>query len=709
MVILSSPAGASGIRPSKGTYATVLSRHSDIAGVSCLMQALDRCKVAFPLLVLVTPDCRHIVRALIAQSVGRSSGSGASGYPHATPTNTTTPAAVGGLPHIASTSLHSLVVNFVEVEPVTFGSNTETPRQQSKQHQLHPHQQMTPRLSSGAPFCFTKLRVWGLEGFDRVVFLENDCLVLRNIDCLFLLDLTDDKPAFAPTFFPPDAFDSGVMALKPSKCMQQKILHALQAFQTATRQGSTDTNEPPDATAACSYPLSPPLEGIHTITRAAEGHKDTEKFANASTGLGSSPSSSDKCAQQRDGALASHCLLAPLSQDSASTDVGARMQDAASKESISPMPTARAEVQLPQGAPHGISARSRYTASKSPQRQVLSQIFQSRELRCPSPHSAENFATRSERRLPLWEAPRKLEPSAGSPSDERSLSGESLVPETPVLSMRLVMEAMKGLVGELAGVSLSSTESLERGGASLSSLSVGSAASLLPLESSSTRPGRSSSRLDGSSTRIDGSRSHLDNSRLSEGNLSRFSRRSCSEEGPRLRVNSSLQSLRLASEQDEYDSEAFQRVFARELSEHVKKLLHGSSLTGEPAEASSKESRQGSREERQTPGVPLLPQQPLQHNQSQARALAESRLSMEDQAEQGETARLRSSKTPQFASANFKPPPLWAACRPLYVVRFSSNSKPWTQEGIRGPLEIIWWRVYLGLDPFSDKQLEAFI
>ncbi|XP_026190110.1 uncharacterized protein LOC34621267 [Cyclospora cayetanensis] len=651
---------------------------------------------------------------------------------------------------------------------------------------------MTPRLSSGAPFCFTKLRVWGLEGFDRVVFLENDCLVLRNIDCLFLLDLTDDKPAFAPTFFPPDAFDSGVMALKPSKCMQQKILHALQAFQTATRQGSTDTNEPPDATAACSYPLSPPLEGIHTITRAAEGHKDTEKFANASTGLGSSPSSSDKCAQQRDGALASHCLLAPLSQDSASTDVGARMQDAASKESISPMPTARAEVQLPQGAPvaasplpqqlpppdlelspniflnhffsswfaweaphrlpfrfnaqhimlqlvggcavslpsaaaapagplpggndisrafdqHGISARSRYTASKSPQRQVLSQIFQSRELRCPSPHSAENFATRSERRLPLWEAPRKLEPSAGSPSDERSLSGESLVPETPVLSMRLVMEAMKGLVGELAGVSLSSTESLERGGASLSSLSVGSAASLLPLESSSTRPGRSSSRLDGSSTRIDGSRSHLDNSRLSEGNLSRFSRRSCSEEGPRLRVNSSLQSLRLASEQDEYDSEAFQRVFARELSEHVKKLLHGSSLTGEPAEASSKESRQGSREERQTPGVPLLPQQPLQHNQSQARALAESRLSMEDQAEQGETARLRSSKTPQFASANFKPPPLWAACRPLYVVRFSSNSKPWTQEGIRGPLEIIWWRVYLGLDPFSDKQLEAFI
>ena len=59
---------------------------------------------------------------------------------------------------------------------------------------------------------FTKLRAFGLEDIEKVVFLDADTLVLHNIDELF------DRPDFAaaPDFFVPNWFNSGVMVLAPS-------------------------------------------------------------------------------------------------------------------------------------------------------------------------------------------------------------------------------------------------------------------------------------------------------------------------------------------------------------------------------------------------------------------------------------------------------------------------------------------------------------
>lgn len=59
---------------------------------------------------------------------------------------------------------------------------------------------------------YTKLRAWELTEFDRVVLLDADTLVLRNVDELF------ERPAFAaaPDFLLPDRFNSGVMVLEPS-------------------------------------------------------------------------------------------------------------------------------------------------------------------------------------------------------------------------------------------------------------------------------------------------------------------------------------------------------------------------------------------------------------------------------------------------------------------------------------------------------------
>jgi alpha-N-acetylglucosamine transferase len=72
---------------------------------------------------------------------------------------------------------------------------------------------------------FTKLRAWELTEYDRVVLLDADTLVLKNVDDLF------DRPGFAagPDFFLPDRFNSGVMVIPPSKETFERMVAALTA------------------------------------------------------------------------------------------------------------------------------------------------------------------------------------------------------------------------------------------------------------------------------------------------------------------------------------------------------------------------------------------------------------------------------------------------------------------------------------------------
>lgn len=71
--------------------------------------------------------------------------------------------------------------------------------------------------------AYIKLRAWQLEEFDKVVLLDADTLVVRNIDDLF------DRPplAAAPDFLMPDRFNSGVMVLQPSTKTFAEMLAAL--------------------------------------------------------------------------------------------------------------------------------------------------------------------------------------------------------------------------------------------------------------------------------------------------------------------------------------------------------------------------------------------------------------------------------------------------------------------------------------------------
>ena len=59
---------------------------------------------------------------------------------------------------------------------------------------------------------YTKLHIWNLMEYDKIVYIDADTCILENIDHLF------NKPnlSAAPDVFPPDKFNAGVLIIKPS-------------------------------------------------------------------------------------------------------------------------------------------------------------------------------------------------------------------------------------------------------------------------------------------------------------------------------------------------------------------------------------------------------------------------------------------------------------------------------------------------------------
>jgi alpha-N-acetylglucosamine transferase len=80
-------------------------------------------------------------------------------------------------------------------------------------------QQMLPRFGA----AYTKLRAWQLTDFDKVVLLDADTIVMKNVDDLF------ERPELAagPDFFMPDRFNSGVMVLDPSEGTFERMIQEL--------------------------------------------------------------------------------------------------------------------------------------------------------------------------------------------------------------------------------------------------------------------------------------------------------------------------------------------------------------------------------------------------------------------------------------------------------------------------------------------------
>lgn len=67
---------------------------------------------------------------------------------------------------------------------------------------------------------WTKLRIFGLQQYETILYIDSDCLVLQDISSLFELNKiyteSESLIAAAPDLLPPHHFNSGVMVVRPS-------------------------------------------------------------------------------------------------------------------------------------------------------------------------------------------------------------------------------------------------------------------------------------------------------------------------------------------------------------------------------------------------------------------------------------------------------------------------------------------------------------
>ena len=85
-------------------------------------------------------------------------------------------------------------------------------------------------VASWSAVGLTKLRVFSLIRYSRLLYIDADCLVLHNLDHLFDTPHSTTFPfSAAPDIFPPDRFNAGVLLLSPSLPLYQHIVESLPA------------------------------------------------------------------------------------------------------------------------------------------------------------------------------------------------------------------------------------------------------------------------------------------------------------------------------------------------------------------------------------------------------------------------------------------------------------------------------------------------
>jgi glycogenin glucosyltransferase len=90
---------------------------------------------------------------------------------------------------------------------------------------------------------WAKLRLFELDGYDTILYIDADCLVVKDVSHLLRVDSTamdtmtnknnsqvaqrSGLLAAAPDIFPPDKFNAGVMVLRPSKAVFNDMMARL--------------------------------------------------------------------------------------------------------------------------------------------------------------------------------------------------------------------------------------------------------------------------------------------------------------------------------------------------------------------------------------------------------------------------------------------------------------------------------------------------
>ncbi|EOX92483.1 hypothetical protein SCA6_013559 [Theobroma cacao] len=73
---------------------------------------------------------------------------------------------------------------------------------------------------------YSKFRLWQLTDYDKIIFIDADLLILRNIDFLF------GMPEISATGNNGTLFNSGVMVIEPSNCTFQLLMEHIDVFES---------------------------------------------------------------------------------------------------------------------------------------------------------------------------------------------------------------------------------------------------------------------------------------------------------------------------------------------------------------------------------------------------------------------------------------------------------------------------------------------
>jgi len=115
-------------------------------------------------------------------------------------------------------ALHpELFTRILEVDPISFPEDS-----------IQAKQVVTSHVESwGNQGTLTKLHIFRLEQYSTLVYIDADCLVLKDVSHLLDLGKATAKDALlgaASDIFPPDKFNAGVLVLRPSKAIFEDMM-----------------------------------------------------------------------------------------------------------------------------------------------------------------------------------------------------------------------------------------------------------------------------------------------------------------------------------------------------------------------------------------------------------------------------------------------------------------------------------------------------
>lgn len=166
-------------------YVTLVANADYLQGVRALARSLQMCQSAWPLLILTLENFAEL------------------------------------------NALEAYGCQILRVDPLPLSDDFCLRHSRQTQHSLAPFTKGTKPNFHDPLHNFVKLRLWELESYDKVVFLDADTLVIQNIDRLF------DFPEFvaAPNLYESLAdfhrMNSGVFVAKPDSQTFEKMLIAL--------------------------------------------------------------------------------------------------------------------------------------------------------------------------------------------------------------------------------------------------------------------------------------------------------------------------------------------------------------------------------------------------------------------------------------------------------------------------------------------------